>query len=118
MRTFKDDIDSLEELNLLTDNVLNELKHKYAKEFASKISNHLRKWANDIEKYSTDKDKIKSLEECLDYSPSGDGYGCNNNFINFGFVLFGKDYKESCDIGDALRYIYNILDYNPEEDYE
>lgn len=42
-------------------------------------------------------DNLEVINDMIEYSPSGDGYGCNNNYISF------KDITDCEDIGDVIN---------------
>lgn len=42
-------------------------------------------------------DNIEEINSLTEYSPSGDGYGCNNTYISF------KDITDCEDIGDVIN---------------
>lgn len=42
-------------------------------------------------------DNLEEISTLIDYSPSGDGYGCDNNYISF------KDVTDCEDIGDVIN---------------
>ena len=42
-------------------------------------------------------DNLEAINAMIEYSPSGDGYGCDNNYISF------KDITDCEDIGDVIN---------------
>jgi len=42
-------------------------------------------------------DNLEVINDMIEYSPSGDGYGCDNNYISF------KDITDCEDIGDVIN---------------
>jgi hypothetical protein len=47
-----------------------------------------------------------AIQELTIDSPAGDGYGCNNNFINFGYNE--KDPLDICDVMERLIELKKI----------
>ena len=47
-----------------------------------------------------EKNDYKAISEMLDYSPAGDGYGCDNSIISIGEDINGKHLKNS--VGDII----------------
>lgn len=47
-------------------------------------------------------DNLEEINTFIDYSPAGDGYGCNNQYISF------KDVTDCEDIGDVINALSKI----------
>ncbi|MBP5459572.1 MAG: hypothetical protein J6Y62_05380 [Clostridia bacterium] len=50
---------------------------------------------------------LEKVVEMLDRSPAGDGYGSDNNYIQFGFESQDES-KRDMDIGDACRLLSEL----------
>ena len=73
---------------------------KYKEKLKIEVVKRLKEVTSLIEKEEYDK-----VKECLAFSPSGDGYGCNNNYIDFSYLFpadeHGISYIE--DLGDVIN---------------
>lgn len=52
---------------------------------------------------------LNKVVEMLAYSPAGDGYGCDNDYINFGIQSENENLKYM-DIGDVCHLLHNLKD--------
>ena len=68
------------------------------------IKDHALKVLRDVTK-ALNEDKLDVCKEHLESSPSGDGYGCDNQFIDFSW----KGCPDSCD-GYDLGSILEMLE--------
>lgn len=81
----------LKEAESLCDKRYKEELKKGALEILNKMINFIKE------------DKIKEAEDMLKFSPAGDGYGCNNYFINFSSLFpDNNDDFPGIDISDIL----------------
>lgn len=74
---------------------------KYKEKLKEETLNHLEKIINLIKE-----DKFDDVNNLLALSISGDGYGCDNNYIDFSFLdLEGDEFgrKSIEDLGDVVN---------------
>ena len=74
---------------------------KYKEKLKEEVVKRLKKVTSLIEKEEYDK-----VKECLAFSPSGDGYGCDNSYIDFSYLFPADDeYGRSDieDLGDVIK---------------
>ena len=74
---------------------------KYKEKLKTEVVKRLKEVTSLIEKEEYDK-----VKECLAFSPSGDGYGCDNNYIDFSYLFpaddeYGNRYIN--DLGDVIN---------------
>ena len=74
---------------------------KYKEKLKIEVVKRLKEVTSLIEKEEYDK-----VKECLAFSPAGDGYGCNNNYIDFSYLIpaddeYGNRYIN--DLGDVIN---------------
>jgi len=50
-----------------------------------------------------DNEKFKEIEKMIEYSPAGDGMGCDNQYITFNHI-----HKSMDDIGDVLNKLVEL----------
>lgn len=76
-------------------------KYEYVKQASLKIIDKIREHIKS--------DELDEAEEMLENSPAGDGYGCNNDYLNF-ISVFNNDEDKLCqaDIGYII-YTMKIL---------
>jgi hypothetical protein len=74
---------------------INKIKFKKTKELSL---DRLRLICELIEK-----EEFEEIKKYLSYSPSGDGYGCENYFIDFNFITGGRESVDTNDLSMLLR---------------
>ena len=81
----------------------------------SKIKyNKLKEKSIELLEYITDlikNDSFTKISEYVAYSPAGDGYGCENNYINFGNIIGDGDLDivDLASMLEDLKYKINKL---------
>jgi hypothetical protein len=90
---------------------LEELMKTTPESLAKKQHEHLKKFV--IKKIEVILDIIKQenyeeVEHFTSYSPSGDGYGLDNNFINFSYSNSEENALDIIEVVDELKYLKNI----------
>ena len=71
---------------------------KYKEKLKEEVVKRLKEVTSLIEKEEYDK-----VKECLAFSPSGDGYGCDNHYIDFSYLFSAND-------GSGNEYINDLGD--------
>lgn len=87
------------------DNIIATQKYEYVKKRSLEIIDNLRKCIAS--------DRFDEAEGMLEHSPAGDGYGCNNDYLDFISVFNNDESKpEMADIGYiiyTLRELKNTI---------
>lgn len=89
-------IELLESLGLKNNATIQALAEKQKKELKRLAIERLEKVKQLIQN-----EELKELKEMISFSPAGDGYGCDNYFIDFGIEGDGG----AVDINDVIELI-------------
>lgn len=81
---------------------VDNLKDKQYKALKNHVTDVLNKFLHNLEN-----DDLKACFDMLDYSPAGDGYGCDNNFIDFKWES-APDVRDGYDIGVLLDMLAKL----------
>lgn len=76
---------------------------KYKEKLKEEVVKRLKEVTSLIEKEEYDK-----VKECLAFSPSGDGYGFENNYIDFSYLFPADDEYGNREINDLSDVIYEL----------
>ena len=98
------------DLQELMDINANDLAKKQAEHLQAHIVETLQKTISLVEAHD-----FEALKEKTVHSPAGDGYGCNNNFIDFSYYL-NDDGMDIIEITDLLKNLLATAKTNDWDD--
>lgn len=95
---------TVQELMELNEATLAEMQYDALKKHTLGVLNNVYNLITD--------EKFEDVRKLLEYSPSGDGYGYDNYYINFGYVKSDQhsDTRDISDMLDELQRLKNKIE--------